>query len=298
MAVTRRDFLKAGVWGMAGLATLMHMKAHGAVTFKISACDWSLRVANTPDSLALAKDIGLDGVEISATGDVGETMEIADPALRQAYKSAMEETGLEISSVAMGCLNNYPFATDPRAPAWLEQTIEATADLGAKVILLAFFGKGDLRDSGGLLRRGGGLKEAEVDATVERLIAAAPIAEEAGVILGLENTLSAEENMAIVERVGHPAVQVYYDIGNSTYNGYDVPAEIRQLDALMCQIHFKDGGHALGEGRVDMDAVAAAMRDIQYSGWITLETAVLNDNVEASFRRNAAFIRTMFQQTQ
>ncbi len=294
MDTTRRGFLKAGALGAASLTTLLRVKAYAAVDIRISACDWSMRMANTPESLSLARAIGLDGVEISATGDVGDKMDIADPALRQAYKDAMNETGMVVSSVAMGCLNNHPFATDERAPAWLEQTIEAAADLDAKVILLAFFGQGDLRERGGLLRRGGNLKEAEVDATVERLIAAAPKARDAGVILGLENTLSAAQNMEIVGRVGHKSVQVYYDTGNSTDNGYDVPAEIRELDELICQIHFKDGGNALGEGRVDMDAVAAAMKDIKYSGWVTLETAVLAGDVEASFRRNAEFTRNMF----
>lgn len=293
MHITRRDFLKAGALGVAALP-LLTVKARAEVEIRLSACDWSLGVANTPESFDVAKAVGLDGVEISATGDVGDKMDIANPALRQAYKDAAQRTGLVVSSVAMGCLNNYPFATDERAPAWLEQTIEATADLDAKVILLAFFGKGDLLDGGGLLRRGGGLKEKEVDTVVERLIAAAPMAKEAGVIIGLENTLSAEQNLSIINRVNHESVQVYYDIGNSTYNGYDAPAEIRLLDKRICQIHFKDGGAALGAGRVDMDAVGAAMRDIKYSGWVVLETAVLNKDRDASFIKNAEFVRNMF----
>jgi len=294
MHITRRNFLKAGALGAAGALPLLRMKAHADVNIRLGACDWSLGVANTPESFDVAKAIGLDGVEVSATGDVGEKMDIADPARRQAYKDAMDKTGLVVSSVAMGCLNNYPFATDERAPAWLEQTIEATADLGAKVILLAFFGKGDLLEKKGLLSRGGGLKEKEVDTVVERLIAAAPMAKDAGVIIGLENTLSAEQNLSILKRVNHESVQVYYDIGNSTYNGYEVPAEIRQLDKLICQIHFKDGGYALGEGKVDMDAVAAAMGDINYSGWVVLETAIRNNDRDASFEKNVEFVRQMF----
>jgi len=35
-------------------------------------------------------------------------------------------------------LNSNPLATDPRGPAWLEQSIDAAKDLGAKVILVAF----------------------------------------------------------------------------------------------------------------------------------------------------------------
>jgi hypothetical protein len=50
----------------------------------------------------------------------------------------------------------------------------------------------------------------------------APAAEKAGVDLGLEDTISAEDNVRIMERAGSPAVRVYYDVGNSTNNGFDV----------------------------------------------------------------------------
>ena len=252
---------------------------------RLSACDWSLG-AVSPEGLAVAKRVGLDGLEISA-GDATDTLRIADPDVRQAYKKAMAETGLVVSSVAMGFLNQAPLALDPRGPAWLEQTIKGTKDLQAKVILLAFFGNGDLRNADGL-------KAAEVDTVVERLKQAAPKAEQAGVVLGLENTLSAEQNLAILDRVGSAAVKVYYDCGNSTTNGYDVPKEIRLLRDRICQIHLKDGRQLLGQGAVDMDAAAKAIRDIDYTGWLVLETAIQNDDRDGSFRTNATYVRELF----
>ena len=98
---------------------------------------------------------GLDGVEIGVGGPA-DTLQIADPAVRQQYKDEMKETGLVISSFMMGLLNSNPLASDPRGPAWLEQSIDAAKDLGAEVILVAFFGKGSLLD-------GDQLKQADVD---------------------------------------------------------------------------------------------------------------------------------------
>ena len=95
----------------------------------------------------------------------------------------------------------------------------------------------------------------------------------------------------LVERVGHDAVRVYYDIGNSTSNGYDVPAEIRMLGDRICQFHFKDGGHYLGEGNVAMKPVAEAMNAIGYKGWVVLETSVPSKDRDADFRKNANFVR-------
>ncbi len=287
MQTTRRQFL-AGVagTGAAGVAALWARGAGAAEApkYRLSACDWSLR-AGGPEGVEVARAVGLDGLEVSA-GDSTDTLAIADPAYRQRYKEAFTTTGLVASSLAMGFLNNTPLATDPRGPAWLEQTIDAAADLDAKIILLAFFGNGDLRHEGQL-------KENDVDAVVERLKDAAPRAEAAGVILGLENTLSAADNLAILDRVKSDAVRVYYDVGNSTGGGYDVPAEIRQLGDRMCQIHFKDGGHFLGEGEVAMEPVAEALDDIGYRGWVVLETAIPTGDRDADFRRNVEFVRTL-----
>jgi sugar phosphate isomerase/epimerase len=179
-------------------------------------------------------------------------------------------------------LNDFPLATDPRGPAWLDQTIEAAADLDAKVILLAFFGKGDLLAEGKL-------KEAESAAVVERVKAAAGKAADLGVVIGLENWLSGAQNVELLERIDHESVQVYYDVGNSTDQGYDVPAEIRALGDKICQIHFKNGRDYLGEGKVAMTPVAEAMEAIGYSGWVVLETSVPSGDRDADFVRNLKF---------
>lgn len=286
MSITRRRFLATTAGGLAGtvLASSVSYAQTAAGKVRVGVCDWSLGMRG-PEAMAVAKGIGLDGVEVSA-GDAADTLQIADAAYRQQYKEAVQKTGVATASVAMGFLNGSPLATEPRGPAWLDQTIAATQDLGAKVILVAFFGKGDLR-------RGKELKEKEVDALVERLKDAAPKALEAGVILGLENTLSAEQNLAILDRVKNDAVRVYYDIGNSTDNGYDVPAEIRLLKDRICQIHFKDGGHYLGEGKVKVPPVAEAIHAIEYKGWIVLETAMPSNKRDADFKRNADFVRSL-----
>ncbi len=286
MAISRRRFILNATSGLTAAWLTSHQaRAQSpASSIRISACDWSLQVAE-PAALEVAKRIGLNGVEVS-TGGPADTLRIADPAFRKQYKDLMASTGVVVSSVAMGLLNDAPLATDPRGPAWIDQTIEAAKDLGGKVILLAFFGKGDLKDKNGLKAR-------ELDVVVERLKDAAPKAQAAGVILGIENTLSGKDNLAILERVKSDAVRIYYDIGNSTSAKYDVPAEIRDLKDRICQIHFKDGGSYLGKGRVDVPAAVKAIQDIHYQGWIVLETAVKKDR-DDDFKTNAQYVRGLF----
>ena len=49
-----------------------------------------------------------------------------------------------------------------------------------------------------------------------------PQAERAGVILGFENTSSGEDNRYAVDKIASEYFKCWYDVGNSTYNGYDV----------------------------------------------------------------------------
>lgn len=282
--MTRREFVGgvAGGLGAMWLGTRLAMAAPEA-RIRLSACDWSVGVSG-PEALDTAKAIGLEGLEISA-GGAGDRLPIADAAYRMKYKEAMAKAGIPVSSIAMGLTNDFPMASDPRGPAWLDQTIEAAKDLGAPVILIAFFGKGDL------LGVGDGLKKKDVDVVVQRLIDAAPKAKEAGVILGIENYLSAAQNLAILDRIKHDSVRTYYDVGNSTHKDYDVPAELRQMGDRICQIHFKDGSGYLGEGDVDFPGVSQALVDMNYKGWIVLETGIPSKDRIADFSRNAAFAR-------
>jgi len=128
------------------------------------------------------------------------------------------------------------------------------------------------------------------DFAIRRLIQAE--AEKAGVILGLEDTNSAEDNVRIIDRAGSAALQVYYDVGNSTGGGFDVIKEIRWLGARrICQIHLKDNPHYLGEGKIDFPAVMKAIAEIRFAGFANLETDCPTKSVEADMARNLKFIR-------
>jgi L-ribulose-5-phosphate 3-epimerase len=281
LTMNRRTMLKTaaglagGAWASARLTEAT--AAEQAPKIRIGSC----RIG-----LADALKAGLDGVEVGV-GGAADALQIADPAVRQRYKDEMKQTGLVISSFMMGLLNGNPLASDPRGPGWLEQSIDAAKDLGAGVILVAFFGKGSLLD-------GDQLKQADVDVAVERLKAAAPRAKQAGVILAIENTLSAKQNIEILDRIGQESVAIYYDVGNSTRRGYDVPAEIRLLKERIAMFHFKDGPKYLGEGDVKFEPIAAAIKDIGYQGWIVLETSNPSKDGVADAKRNAEYIRKLF----
>ena len=157
------------------------------------------------------------------------------------------------------------------------------------MILVAFFANGDL------LGPDGRVKEGDVDAVVARLKAVAPRARDAGVILGIENYLNAEQNARILDRIGHESVKIYYDCFNTGgTKGYDVPAEIRFLKDRIAQFHFKNGPDYLETGKLHYPPIAAAIKEIGYRGWIVLETSNPSHNAVADVKRNAEYTRELF----
>jgi sugar phosphate isomerase/epimerase len=120
----------------------------------------------------------------------------------------------------------------------------------------------------------------------------APAAEKAGVILGLEDTISARDNVRIMERAKSPAVLTYYDVGNSTVNGFNVVEEIRWLGrARICEVHLKDNPHYMGQGKIDFPAVVEALAEIGFDQWAQLECVAPSGSVENDMRTNLQFIR-------
>lgn len=95
-------------------------------------------------------------------------------------------------------------------------------------------------------------------------------AHEFGITLGLEAEIPAERFQRFIEAFRHPAVALYYDIGNMVGMGVDVPAEIRFLRQLIVGVHVKDrpvGGSTvpLGRGAADFPVIFQALAEIGYA---------------------------------
>ncbi|MHC4396044.1 MAG: sugar phosphate isomerase/epimerase family protein [Planctomycetota bacterium] len=250
--------------------------------FKIGICDWTLGKRTNPESFALARSIGLDGVQVDM-GSAKDNLPLRNRELQYKFIETARQNNVEIGSVAMGVLNRVPYKSEPEAEQWVLDSIEACRALGCEVLLLAFFGKGDLRND----HRG-------VAVVVERLKRAADKAGEAGVILAVESQLSAEQHMDILERVGSPAVQVYYDVANSHKNGYDIYKEIRYLGKHICEFHAKDNDDLYGKGSINFPEVRKAMDDAGYRGWMHMEGTKMPLGLLESCRYDCEYLRRIF----
>jgi len=277
MSFSRRSFLG----GAAALGMAPAMPAADKLGFQLGVTDWNLRLTGKVEAVALAKKIGFDGVEVSlGMQPVGDKLALANDEIQEKYLAAAKEQGIALAGTCLDILHRNYLKNDKLGQKWVADGIPITKKLGAKVMLLPFFGKGALET------------KAEKDYVGDALRELAPEAEKAGVLLGLENTISAEDNVRIMERAGSKALLVYYDVGNSTNGGFDVLKEIRWLGRdRICQMHLKDNPYFLGEGRINFPAVLKAIHEIGFSRFANLETDCPTKDVAADMRRNSAYIR-------
>ena len=118
------------------------------------------------------------------------------------------------------------------------------------------------------------------DRALEQIKKLAPIAEEMGVQIGLENVwnkflLSPLEMRNFIDAVGSDWVGAYFDTGNVLFAGY--PEQwIRILGKRIFKVHFKDyrcnpgGINAFVDllaGDVNWREVRKAFADVGYEGW-------------------------------
>lgn len=286
--MNRRDALRCSLG--AGLTALIY-PALSAVApsapvarFQIGACDWSIGPAGDIGSFAVAKKIGLDGVQVSLNTKADHD-HLRQANAQRTFKKAAQQAGVGFSGLAIGLLNEIPYKSDPRTEQWVQDSVDVAKALGVQNVLLAFFSNNDLRND----KKG-------TQAVIDRLKAVAPKAERAGVVLGIESWLSAPEHLAILDAVGSPAIKVYYDVCNSSVMGYDIFKEIRDLGKdRICEFHLKENGFLLGKGKIDLTKVRQALDDIGYAGWLQIEGAVpAGKAVVESYVENNRTVRSLF----
>lgn len=263
--MTRRDAIR---YSVGAALTALSYRAFSETKidkarFQIGACDWSIGPAGDIKAFAVAKQIGLDGVQVSLN-TASDHEHLRQPDMQRAYINAARQADVQIGGLAIGLLNTIPYKSDPRTEVWVQDSVDVAKALGVKNVLLAFFSNNDLRND-----------PQGTKVVIDRLKAVAPKAEKAGVVLGIESWLSAPELMAIQDAVNSPAVKIYYDVCNASDMGYDIFKEIRLLGKdRICEVHLKENGYLLGKGKVNLPEVRKTLDDIGYTGWLHMEGAV------------------------
>jgi sugar phosphate isomerase/epimerase len=234
----------------------------------------------------VAKKIGFDGIEYCIGGNYKDSLLWQEGGPGK-LKALADKDEMEISSLSPGVFSSLnPVVPDAEKRAegreMLTRVIEVCPLLDTDSILVPMFPR-DVAQ----------WPEETWTMLVDGFKPLAEVAEKHRVFLDLETTFSADQLLMVIDRIGSQYVKVYYDVGNCTNRGFDVPAELRQLGDQIGMIHIKEAGASvLGEGKVDFEGVSDAIRDIGYDGYLVLETSP-GDDPKAAAAQNLAFTKKL-----
>ncbi|MBO0947921.1 sugar phosphate isomerase/epimerase family protein [Fibrella forsythiae] len=296
MPHTRRHFLKASTLLTTGLilpeATSL-VNPCAEQSYKIAVVDLMILKRQKLGAFQLTKEIGADGLEVDM-GSLGqrETFDnqLADPAIRQQFLDKAKELNLTICSLAMTGFYAQSFATRPTYLRMVQDCFDTMNAMNVKVAFLPLGVQGDL------------VKNPELrPAIVERLKEVGKLARKAGVIVGIETSLDARGEVALLDEIGSTHIQSYVNFSNPLKAGRDLHEELRILGRKrICQIHCtdEDGVWLQHNTRLDMKQVKQTLDAMRWSGWLVIERsrdAADPRNVKKNFSANTTYLKSIFQ---
>ena len=221
------------------------------------------------DTLQLCQDAGYEAIELVFGSGSDPDVDMSDEEIR-GVRERCNAAGIEIgSSIAWyaerGCFVHPDKVQRDQGQKCLARSIEIAHTLGVDAVLL----------HPGQLTADATYQEAW-DWMVGGMREIAPLAEERGVTVGIENVwnkflLSPREAGQMVDEVGSPRIGIYLDTANMMFYGY--PEHwIRGLGDKITRVHFKDFVRKdrafvpLMDGDTDWATVVADLRTIGYDG--------------------------------
>jgi len=220
-------------------------------------------------TFAMLKDAGFDGVEVPIFDrEVDKYAELGE---------RLGALGLEPIAVAARGGGESPISDDPavheESVAATRANIDAAAALGASLIC------GPLHAPLGVFS-GAPPTAGERARSVAFLREVAPYAEERGVTMALEYlnrfemylTNTALDLAALVREVDLPRIRMMYDTYHAHIEEKDPRAALQACQDVLVHVHLSENDRSTpGAGQVDWETTFAALGEIGYDGWVSIE---------------------------
>jgi inosose dehydratase len=226
---------------------------------------------STEQALREIASAGYDGVEIF-DGNVLQGHE--DGSLRR----LLDETGLALVGVYSGANFIFPDVLDEELHR-IERAADLAAEYGAEHFVV-----------GGGAQTARGTTEQDYERLAAALDRVVALAEQRGLVPSYHPHLSTiVENGEQLEKVmSRSSINVVPDTAHLAAAGADNAELIRRYGNRIKYIHLKDFRPEpfeflpLGEGVLDLAAIVAALRDVAFDGWITVELDEHADPLEGA----------------
>lgn len=261
--------------------------------YKVAVIDLMILKRQKLGAFQLTKDIGADGVEVDM-GGLGNRPtfdnQLLIDSVRQKFLDKARELGLEIPSLGMTGYYAQSFCQREQFIQSIKDCIKTMRLMNVKVAFLPLGIQCDL------------VKRPELrDSVVSRLKVAGKMAEQAGVIIGIETALDAKGEKKLLQDVGSPAIRSYFNFSNAIKNGRDLNKELTTLGKkYIVQIHCTDddGVWLQNDPKIDMKGVKKTLDKMHWNGWLVIERsrdAKDPHNVKKNFGANTAYVKSIFQ---
>ena len=301
MSMTRRDFVKHTAVASAGAAAIARVDAQAPAPaqtketlnpqpIRVGMTDWNLGQRGDISKVALAREIGLDGIQVSVQYPTdGKSPTLRDPKTQAAYKRAALENGIQICSLAIGNpgKSRMPMHTSPAFAILLAEAVEIAYNIGTNNILLPILGDSHIDMA----------NQSQVDGFVAMMKEVARYAEKYEVVVGLEDWISAQDNIRLLDAIASDFVAVYYDAHNIVSRVPDIYVEPKMLGRRISQIHVKNASELLATpgGKMDWPRMSKEFYEIGYRGWYVLETGSPTKDIVADTRANIEYVKKTFR---
>jgi L-ribulose-5-phosphate 3-epimerase len=300
MAITRREFVRQGAIASAAVPAAALASPSGSaqtkeavhpIRVRVGMTDWNLGQRGDITKIALAREIGLDGIQVSLQFPTDGSPTLRDPATQAAFRRAALDNGLQICSLAIGSPGKLrlPLHTNPAAAILLVEAVEVARNIGTNNILLPILGDSHIDVT----------SQAQVNTFVAMMKEVARYAEKHDVVVAIEDWISAEDNVKLLDAIGSSHIAIYYDAHNIVFKKAtsDIYAEPKLLGKRINQVHVKNADMLLSRsgGLIDWPRMAKEFYDIGYRGWYVLETNSPTKDIVADTRANIEFVKKTFR---
>jgi len=100
---------------------------------------------------------------------------------------------------------------------------------------------------------------------------------------------TADQYLEFASKISSPYLGLNFDIGHSYCVKDEPPETIRRLAKLIRHVHLEDIAatrvhhHMIpGEGAIDFGATLAALKEVGYDGWVTIELYTCHENPDSA----------------